>query len=151
MNVMNRLLVAALTACLAQAALACSVERTEIYEPAPAPAEQSETIDKYQVSDDTPIAYPVPTDVAEPFNPDLAKVTDDHRNLLNPDVKYTGVPAGIDIAVLPPLPNVDGVIIPTQDLDHNQVVTQPALGVSPFLVIDPPPTRGNASAVKNPF
>lgn len=150
---MNRLLVAALAACLAQFALGCAEEVTEIYEPAPTPGQTPEKIDPHRVSDDTPINYPVPTDVAEPLDKDLARVTDDHRDFLTPGVKFTQViPPAVDIAVIPQLPNVDGVIIPTVDIDPNEMVpNQPSLGLAPLLIIDPPPTRGNASAVPGPL
>ena len=150
---MKRLLVVALAACLAQFALGCSKEVTEIYEPAPAPGQTPEKIDAHRVSDDTPINYPVPTNVQEPLDKDLARTIDDHRDFLTPGVKFTQVlPPAVDIAVIPPLPNVNGVVIPTLDIDPNEMVhSQPSLGLAPLLVIDPPPTRGNASAVIPPF
>ncbi|MBX3231022.1 MAG: hypothetical protein KIT84_36795 [Labilithrix sp.] len=150
---MNRLLVAALAACLAQLALGCAVDRTEIYEP----AEEEETvaaekIDTARVSDDTPIAYPVPTDVAAPVDRNLAIAVDDHRDWLTPGVKLSEVmPPAYDIAANNQLPNVEGVIIPTIDIDPYQQVSTPSLGLSPLLVVDPPPTYAQAAAVPPPF
>ena len=121
---MNRLLLVALAAALSQFGLACTTDRTEIYEPAPAPAVSDQTeapgkIDTAKVSDSPDLNFPVPAAADVPIDPIAVKVVDDHIDLINGGLVDPGT-------VLPPVydptrieqVNADGTITrgPVEDL-----------------------------------
>lgn len=152
---MNRLLVVAVAAALSQFAIACTTDRTEIYEPAPAQQTEtpSEKIDTNKVSDNPSLNFPVPAAADLPIDKNAVKVIDDHVNLINGGIVDPTV-------VLPPVydptrleqvevgVHADGTVTPVYDptVDPNQINYLPGFGLNPFLASDAPPSRQDAES-----
>lgn len=153
---MNRLLVVALAAALSQFALACTTERTEIYEPAPAPLSDTgnaEKIDTAKVSDAPDLNFPVPAAADTPIDPIAVKVIDDHIDHLNGGLvdPSTVLPPVYDPTRLEQV-NADGSVTrgPVEVLDPNVINYVPGIGLNPLLILDAPPSRGAASTTEGP-
>lgn len=145
---MNRLLVVALAAALSQFALACTTERTEIYEPAPSQQTTGEKIDRAQVADSPELNFPVPAAADTPIDVMEAKVVDNHIDYINGGMlnPTTQMPPVFDPSRIEQV-NVDGTInTGVETLDPNEINYIPGIGLNPLLVTDAPPSRFEAQA-----
>jgi hypothetical protein len=149
---MNRLLVVALAAALSQFALACTEDRTEIYEPAPQPAADTtpEKIDTTKVSDSPDLNFPVPAAADTPIDPNLVKTIDDSNlingGILDPSTVLPPVydPTRLDQVELGVHPDGTVQTDPTGVIDPTEINYLPGFGLNPFLASDAPPSRQDA-------
>lgn len=142
---MNRLLVVAFAAALSQFALACTTERTEIYEPAEqndTSTEKAEKIDTAKISDTPDVNFPIAASADLPIDKNAAQTTP-------VDITATHVQNG---AFLPPVVDVNRI---DQIIDANGNITAPIANpidpasindtkINPLYQLDPLPTFQDA-------
>lgn len=151
---MNRLLVVALAAALSQFGLACTTDRTEIYEPDPAQesdqtGDTTDFIDTAKVSDTPDLNFPVPAQASTPIDPIAIKAEINPNNPFSEGVLDPNaiIPSGIDRAGIE-MVNPDGTITtttPVDVIDPNQLNSLP--GVEVLFANDALPSRSEAAAL----